>query len=232
MTRPSMTVMACVVFFLLTAQPANADLLINGSFEQPALGLNGSTGFADYFAGGPTLIPGWTVEAHTVYVMSNYGMPVDSGTQYLNLLSLNSAGAGAVSQVASVTAGATYKLSFDYGGGIDILGGVVLGDSSGNTLTYQLYDGSTGKTLSQGSKLITSSNLNNWTNLTIQAAATSSSLGVRFASDGLGADGYFGAFVDGVSLIPIAPAAVPEPSSFCLAAVAGLFTLAYRFRRR
>lgn len=229
MTRTSATLFACVVFSLVALQPANADFLVNGNFESP--NINGP-GFREYDAGGATTLPGWTVQSYSVYLQWGYTMPVNSnaGPQYLNLLSLNSAGAGVVNQLVSVTSGATYKLSFDFGGGIDQLGNTFYGDSTGNTLTYQLYDGLTGKTLSQGSVLIQKANLDIWTNLSIQATATSSSLGVRFASDGQGNDGYFGPFIDGASLNPAL--SVPEPSSFCLVGIAGLLSLAYHLRRR
>ena len=229
MTRTSATLFACVVFSLVALQPANADFLVNGNFESP--NINGP-GFREYDAGGATTLPGWTVQSYSVYLQWGYTMPVNSnaGPQYLNLLSLNSAGAGVVNQLVSVTSGATYNLSFDFGGGIDQLGNTFYGDSTGNTLTYQLYDGLTGKTLYSGLRTDPEIEPRYWTNMSVLATATSSSLGVRFESDGQGADGYFGPFIDGSQ--PESRPLRTGTLELFPARNLGLLSLAYRLRRR
>src|SRR4051812_30660361 len=110
MVRLSMKFMACVVFSLVAAQPANAGF-INGSFESPNLGVaqSGETRWMEFVAGGSTF-PGWKVEAGSVDIQTTGGMPASTGPQYLDL---NGSGPGTISQVMQANMGVTYKLSFD-----------------------------------------------------------------------------------------------------------------------
>jgi hypothetical protein len=224
MTLSRIVLMAGVVASIVAAQPANA-AFINGSFANPDLG---GAPYLELNVG--DTLPGWKIEAGNIDIQSfgQFGVPADPNSSSSQYVDLNGDRPGTISQVMQATAGTTFKLSFDFSGGVD----TGFGDSSGNSLVYQLFDGSTGKTILQGSELIQQSNLLNWTNLSVQATATSSLLGVRFWSDGRGADGYFGPYLGAVSLTQVSGAVVPEPSTLSLGVIGGLLSLAFYVRKR
>jgi len=222
MVKPfSVFFITLVVLGFYVAKPARASL-INGGFEQPALGGPGS--YATFTPGGSGFA-GWTVEAGSVDVVYTgfLGLPSAEGNQWLDL---DGSTAGTISQVMQSNANSVYQLAFDYSGYRD---GDGIHTSAGQSIIYQVFDGLSGNTIYQGSVLITPADLDVWNTIDIQVTSTSSLLGIRFASDGNTDDTFVGPTLDGVSL-EAAPSVVPEPNSACLALIAGIVGFGYRLR--
>lgn len=100
------------------ALPALAqNLLINGSFEQPALPFAGTSGFTD----GQTIGAGWIVESttatatviHDAYTGGGAAWPVGSdGNQYLYVG--DSLSTSVISQTVNLAGNAQHLLTFDF----------------------------------------------------------------------------------------------------------------------
>ncbi len=105
--------MLAVAAAAITAVPASAAVLVNGSFE---LGTNpGSFTTED---AGSTAITGWTVGGFGVDYIGSYWMASD-GVRSVDLSALS---AGSVSQSFATTVGTDYTVTFDLSGNPD--GGV------------------------------------------------------------------------------------------------------------
>lgn len=105
------TCLALVVYFFLTL-PVNADLLINGSFEEPGFG----GGFYRYLIDGDTSIAHWTVRDDGIgempywYNFGSPGSPYTNGFDGFYAVSLN---IGSSTETAtSLVSSTTYRLSF------------------------------------------------------------------------------------------------------------------------
>lgn len=97
---------------LLLATPAHANLIVNGSFEEPDVG---PTGVATFFPGPVPPGFGWTVNSGNVEVAGELYPPLPGpafdGSQYLDL---NGTSIGSIAQLFDTTPGAEYRLSFAY----------------------------------------------------------------------------------------------------------------------
>jgi choice-of-anchor C domain-containing protein len=212
-----MRVLSCALV-LLSASPAFADFIVNGSFENP----QPSNGYLTYYAGS-TDIPGWLVTAGSVDVVSVLSWPgpprtAFDGTQWLDL---DGTSAGGIAQSFATTAGQQYNLSFAYannplGGPAVASATVSLSDSAGVLFGSSLTHGST-----------TQSNPN-WTVFQTSFVARESSTTIEFTStDPSTSTG--GIALDEVSVT----AAAPEPSTFVMAlAGIGVISLVRRRNRK
>ena len=105
------TCLVLVVYFFLTL-PVNANLLINGSFEEPGFG----GGFYRYLIDGDTSIAHWTVRDDGIgempywYNFGSPGSPYTNGFDGFYAVSLN---IGSSTETAtSLVSSTTYRLSF------------------------------------------------------------------------------------------------------------------------
>lgn len=111
--------------------PMSAQLIVNGSFEIPAIST--SPGYVTYGLGASD-ITGWTISRNNVDIVNHYsGWEAADGQQSLDL---NGDTAGEIFQdVNGLTAGSTYTLSFAYAN--NPLG------AGGETGVLQIADGAT-----------------------------------------------------------------------------------------
>src|SRR5262249_4716022 len=99
--------MLAVVISSFCISSMKADLIVNGSFEAPAVPVGGES----TFSGGPSAINGWLVDAAEVSVVSGAfssgccTFPAEDGTQWLDI-------GGGVEQAVATTPGDQYTLSF------------------------------------------------------------------------------------------------------------------------
>ena len=195
---------------LASITPSHANLLTNGSFEDPSIGT--------WYVNEPSGIPGWTVTNNSVDVVAQgYNGPsaAYNGQQYLDLVGFGSTG-GIQSQSFATVAGQHYVLTFAYANNpwstSTASANVSIVDGLSNTLFLQeiTHTGSTTNTL--GWTLFSQTFIGDGTSNTIRFDETvgSNSGGVMF---------------DGVSV-----AAVPEPATWALmiCGFAGLGFMAHR----
>jgi hypothetical protein len=198
----------------LLAPAAQANLLLNGSFEAV------SAAAPPHYVRSFSSTPGWTQFGDGVDLIHNdYEQPslpvlVDAsdGVQFLDM---NQAGAlGGVWQVVAVTAGTAYHLTLDASAWAT--------NSRGGTLGYALFDPLSNAVLASAS--FSDAVGGSWAHLSLDAIALSDSLGVRI--EGLHA-AQAGMGLDNVVLA----AAVPEPATWALW-LAGMAALGAALRRR
>src|SRR5690349_6490700 len=118
-----LTAPALLALLIATAQPASANLLLNGSFESPVL----APGDAATFSGGSSAIPGWTVLGNDIALVEttysensppvhDHGMVAFNAQDGFNSVDItgsnNSGPADGLSQTVATLVGQTYTLSF------------------------------------------------------------------------------------------------------------------------
>ena len=179
---------------------ALSDLILNGSFEDPA--VTNVAGFERYFAG--SSIGAWNVDSGSVDLTTSLILNAAQGNQAIDL-SGNVGDFGAISQDVTTNAGNLYTLNFSYAGNI----------SSGPTVKeFAVFWGNTGSSLTQiGSYAFdttgrSSTDMGYLNGSITNLVATSGSSRLQFVSL---TDSGFGIELDAVSLT-----AVPEPSSLVL----------------
>ena len=118
MSRNLLVGVAGLAAAIQLAAPARANLIVNGSFESPAVPVGGYTNYP----GGSTGITGWTVVGvdssvgSTAFVQSGIAFHSQHGNQFLDTAGVTSnSSASGVSQNVPTTAGASYTLSFYVG---------------------------------------------------------------------------------------------------------------------
>ena len=212
-----------VLAALCAAAGAQANLLVNGSFESGAFVNQGNDTMS--LAAGSGAITGWTVVTDTtawIGATNPFGLTANDGSFFLDLTNYQ-AGApfAGVSQTVATTPGATYTLSFD------------LGSSTfwGRPDALVVSAAGTSATFASGVASATTPN-NDWTREFFQFVATSASTTVTL--QGSAGFNYIG--LDNVSLdlsadAPPPVTAVPEPHTWALM-LAGLATLGFMRRRR
>ena len=102
---------------VVAASTANANLLVNGSFESGAFVNQGSDTMS--LAAGSGTISGWTVVTDTtawIGPSNPFGLSASDGSYFLDLTNYQTGAPFAgMSQAIATTPGATYTLSFDLG---------------------------------------------------------------------------------------------------------------------
>lgn len=196
---------------LIAAVSAQANLLVNGSFES----VDASA--PPFYIRSNASTPGWTQYLDGVDLIHNdYSqtpavlVDASDGDQFLDM---NQAGAiGGIYQIVASTAGLSYTLNLD--------AAAWAGNAIGSTVGYDLYDAVSNATLATGS--YTDPTGGTWSARQLNAVATSGLLGVRIY--GISAT-QAGMGVDNVVL----DATVPEPGTFLLiGSILFLFGLRHR----
>lgn len=219
MMRTMMLLTACVA--MLTATPVlAANLVVNGSFENPAVP---TASFINYL-GGSTAITGWTVVgvdsavSEDTFMQSGITFQAQDGNQMIDLAGVtsNSMTSG-VTQNISTTINQVYEISFYVGSATDsnffFPSTIDLSIDGGARVSYTNPTAPT--------------NMLNWKLFTVNFTATNSTTNLTFFNGGT--SNNFESELDNVSVN-----AVPEPSSIVLAAFsfAGLAAWGWRRRKR
>lgn len=184
LSRISKSGLAFAVFII--AQPANANLIMNGSFEEFDIPSNSFQVFQS--------IPGWTKTfGNGIEIQDNVAGSPYEGDQFVELDAFANSG---MEQFINTVAGLTYTLDFAFSArprvpetsnGIDVL-----------------WDGSfLANITADGTGLIDT----DWTIQTFLVTATSASTSLEFRATGT--SDSLGGYIDSVSLVA---ATVPEPS--------------------
>jgi hypothetical protein len=211
---PSMAI-SVIVAVLLVPLPAHAQIIVNGSFEQPAT----STAVTVNGPANTTGLPGWTVGLVSIDVVNAAGNgfvtgPAYADAQYVDLD--GSPGPGQISQTLATTLGQSYILSFAYGNN-------VVGAQSSNPGATVALTGSNLAPFTVNHSTSTTSNIN-WTLFSGQFTATGTTAALSFTSTSTGGNG--GILLDAVSVTP-----VPEPGALALSAMSAIGWVTY-WRRR
>ena len=219
------TVLAVLIAGAMFIPQAHAELIVNGSFEAPALGANKN--YFQLLNAGSNALPGWTIGGKSIDVLG-VGNPYVSGTpadgqQYVDLV--GSPGPGTLSQTFSTVAGQQYELSFAYAHNYNGLNG------SENPISQALVELLGGATLLSESLSHSDSVAGDlkWIIATYIFTADSNSTTLRFSSQGVGSSGYAGLLLDNVSVTALT---TPEPASLAVWSLLGAAGLAYRWRRK
>ena len=196
--------LACAGLFtcVATAAFAQTNLIVNGSFEQPAVSPGGAIVVFS--------IPGWTTTFGSgIEVENNAVGAAFAGSQLVEMDSNDNSG---MQQLVPTVAGQSYTLSVEYSPrpGIDV---------SSNGIEVRI-NGSVIDTIAQSGIGLSATS---WTKFSYQVVATGSSTAVEFRATGT--SDSVGGFIDDVRLVGAAPA-IPALSHPLLLGLAGLLALA------
>lgn len=187
---------------------ANANIILNGSFETPIVPAGSFTNFS-----GGSSFTGWDVFGPQVSIVSGsyfeagVSFPAEDGNQWLDLTGNASNSTEGVSQAVTTTAGHQYQLSY-------WIGNTTGGGSFGTTSTVAVYLNGTptfGDTNSNVSPTILT-----WEQFTHTFVATGASTLLAFQNGDLASDNSNG--LDNIVLTDLGPVTptVPEPASLVL----------------
>ena len=213
--------------WLLVTPALWANLLTNGSFEQPNL-TDGTT--SKIFASGSNAIDGWTVTGfgpsdvsilRSDFTIDNLSFAAHSGNQSLNLTGAFPGEAAGVSQKVPLTKGDQYELTFWIGNQDDTAANFTLAPTVELDLNGNFIDFFTNTATTKGAL--------KWKQFTYDFTATKAANVIGFSNATLSFEHEVG--LDSIDLKDVTPGAVtPEPASLAMSAF-GLALLLAGFRR-
>lgn len=192
---------------LVTASFANANLIVNGDFEEPQLGAGAWQVFG--------AINGWTTTSGSgIEIQNNTIVTAQSGNQYVELDSYSNS--SMTQMISGLITGQAYDVSFWYHARTS-------NGSNDNGINMLWGDSSPGIEVLSIDNIKASDQLG-WVEFSRSLTATAATMYLTFSADGL--NNSLGGFVDNVQM----SSAVPEPAALGLF-VCGLLGLA-RMRRK
>jgi hypothetical protein len=208
-----------VCSLLIYAAPVRADLIVNGSFENPVVPNGQQQSVSGSFSG-------WTVVSdpvqffNTNYVESNIRFNAQSGNQAIDVSGYTNTMSDGIQQTVATSIGQRYELSFYVGRADHFDPGAATVDLSidGGSRFHYTNTGPTSRDI-------------NWEQFTVDFTATQSSTSLAFLNGTPIASGVV-AGLDNVTLTAI----TPEPStlviSSALLGILGVVGLARKPRKR
>jgi len=139
-----------------------ANLIVDGSFENPDIGGNFTT-----FGTGATIGGAWNIDSGSIDLINGY-WPSSEGGQSLDMSGNN---AGTISQSFATIVGHTYTVTFDMSANVDTNSVVSMSVSAAGVSATYAYDGSTNNRTAM-----------NWTQETFTFVATDTSTKLEFKS--------------------------------------------------
>ena len=220
-------IIASAIGLFASAVTANANIILNGSFETPPVPTGnftnfpvGSASLTDWSVFGP---PGTAVSIVSgAFSQNGVSFPAEDGNQWLDLTGDNSNSTEGVSQTAATTVGDQYQLSYWIG---NTTGGGIFGTTS--TVNVSL-NGT--PTFSDTNSNVSPTTLS-WEQFIHTFVATGTSTTLGFQNGDPAEDNSNG--LDNVALIdlgPTPPPSIPEPASLGLLAM-GIGLLAFARRK-
>jgi choice-of-anchor C domain-containing protein len=191
-------IVATAIVLALSSTAVNANLVTNGSFEQPGTGC----------ASGTTSLPGWTVGGNIDIDNSTAPcstIPAADGSYFVDLT--GSFSAGSITQAFATTVGETYSVSFFFGGNPQWQYLSYPNDSAIKSMNVGI-DGNVVGTYSIDTTGLGFSDAG-WTQRSFLFTATSDSTLLGFTS--LNSVGVYGPLLDNVNV-----ESVPEPGTLVL----------------
>jgi len=217
------TVMAFTILFALSTAEAYANLIANGSFENPNGTFVGDVNSVDELNSGSSAIPGWTTinGVPTAWIENGnpYGISAANGSFFLDLTGYSDVGTyGGVTQSFASVAGTSYSATFDlgYGGNSGVFGGPVSvrATAAGVSSTFTSGAGTPNPAV--------------WDLETFNFTATSSLTVLSFVGVSTAGGEYIG--LDNVDVEVATSGSVPEPGTDGLL-LAGIVLLGYAGRK-
>jgi choice-of-anchor C domain-containing protein len=168
------------------ARAADANLIVNGSFEDPSVW---QTSAVTEYAAGATDMPGWTVGGNGVDLVGETYWNAEDGDQSLDL---SGTAPGSVTQAVTTTPGANYTLTWYMAGNTNCGQAIKTMDVSwdGTVVDSPSFDDSGDSGTSMG-----------WVELQLNVTAASASSTLEFA-DATPDGSQCGSTLDNVSLVP------------------------------
>ena len=211
--------------FLIWAGHAQANLLTNGSFENPNNTFVPDVNHTMSLASGSTAIPGWTTTngTFTAWIQNGnpWNIPASDGSFFLDFTGYGDTGTyGGVTQSFATTIGAQYTLTFDLGYGGN--SGFFAGPASVNVSV-----GGAATTFTSGSG---TPNPAVWSHETYNFTATSTTTLLSIIGHSTAGGEYIGLDNADVELGTVS--SIPEPATFGFVGVALLGLTTFKLRQR